>query len=88
MKTILTVILLAGTNGLFAQLNNYKSDLRVRIDSIIEHQIGYKIDSTTNKKPVSRNWNSTTARGLYPAFSSLSPNPMTLIILNSGLDKF
>jgi hypothetical protein len=82
MKAILTVILLLGTNVLFAQSYSAKSDLRIRIDSIIEHQIGYKIDSTTDKQPV-RKWDTTKTRGLYPDFSSLPPNPLTLILLDT-----
>ena len=82
MKTIWTVIILLMTCEFFAQQNNDKSDLRIRVDSIITFQIGYRVDSTTNKVPV-RKWDSTLQRGLYPSFGSLPPNPMTLILLDS-----
>lgn len=74
-------------------LTAQQSDLREKVDSIIQFQIGYQIDSTTNKLP-DRNWNTSVPRGLYPSFSSLPNNPMPLIVLNGSvvdvqeLDKY
>lgn len=67
-----------------AQAGENKSDLRVKVDSIIQYQIGYVIDSTTNVIP-RYEWDSTQHRGMFPSFSSFSPNPMTLIIMNGKL---
>jgi len=64
----------------FGQIND-RSDLRIKVDSIILHQLGYVIDFTTNKMP-SLEWDSTLHRGMYPSFSNYPKNPMTLILFN------
>lgn len=68
-----------------AQAGESKSDLRIKVDSIIQYQIGYVIDSTTNVIP-HYEWDSTQHRGMFPSFSSFSPNPMTLIIMNGIME--
>lgn len=81
------------TNFLVAQSSDLKSDLQVKIDSIILYQIGYTVDSTTNKLPKHK-WDSINVRGMYPSFNSLPENPMPLIIFDSKvielneLDKY
>ena len=72
---------------------SYKSDLRIKVESIIKHDINYVIDSTTDQL-VEMKWDTTIIRGLYPAFSSFPSNPLTLIILDEKvitleeLDKY
>ena len=47
MKFVTTVLfLLPLMNSTFAQSNDNRSDLRIKVDSIIQFQIGYVIDST------------------------------------------
>lgn len=67
-----------------AQNDEQKSDLRIKIDSIIKFDIGYIIDSTTDKMP-KYEWDTTKFRGLPPAFSTFPPNPMTIIVLNGDV---
>ena len=77
---ILIISLFAATLQAIAQVNEEKSDLRQKVDSIIEFQIGYKIDSTTNAVPQLK-WNPERYKGMTPSIASLSPNPLTLILL-------
>lgn len=60
-----------------------KSDLRIKVESIIKDDIKYTIDSTTNKLPEMK-WDTTVQRSLYPSFSTLPLNPLTLIILDGN----
>ena len=79
MKELLILCLLAGPLMTLAQ--GAQGDLRTKVDSIIRYDIQYIPDSTTNVVPP-RQWDTTVSRGLYPDFSSLPANPMTLIILD------
>lgn len=83
---ISTLILLSATAISFAQVNSCKSDLRMAVDSIILHEIGYIVDSTTDKIPTPV-WNPAQHRGLPPAFSTAPLNPMPLILVNGILTK-
>ena len=78
---LITIFSLFLFNLLFAQNNDRKSDLRIKIDSIIKFEIGYIIDSTTDKMP-KHEWDTTKIKGLPPAFSTFPPNPMTIIVLD------
>ncbi len=55
----------------------------VKVDSILKYQIGYEVDSTTNKIPIHK-WDPEERNGMPPTVSSLPPNPMTLILLDSN----
>ena len=64
-----------------AQSKNDTSDLRIKVDSIIKYEIRYIPDSTTNIIPKYK-WDPEKHKGMYPCFSSLPINPMTLILLD------
>jgi len=64
-----------------AQSAIYKSDLRIKVDSIIKYEIGYVVDSTTDVIPKHK-WDPEKYKSMYPSFSCLPPNPMTLILLD------
>jgi len=70
--------LLTQINCGYCQIN--KSDLRLRVESIIKDEIKYVIDSTTNQLTEMK-WDSTKYKGIHPSFNSLPPNPMTILIL-------
>jgi len=80
-KYFLLLSLLLGLNYGYGQIN--KSDLRVKVESIILNEIKYIVDSTTNKLPEMK-WDTTIHRGLNPPFSNFPSNPMTLIILGGN----
>ena len=85
MKLLTAICLLFITvSTAVAQVEGYKSEVRIKVDSIIQYQIGYTIDSTTNVIPQHK-WDASKHRGMTPTFSSLTSNPMTLIIANGKL---
>jgi len=85
MKLISAIffLILCGTSSIAQEIDT-TSDLRLKVDSIIQFQIKYKIDSTTDVVTVHK-WDSTAHKGIHPAVSSLPPNPLTKIILNGQL---
>ncbi|PWJ44952.1 hypothetical protein [Sediminitomix flava] len=67
----------------YAQDSQAYSDLRSKVDSIIQFEIEYKVDSTTNKmadmSKASRSTNGITC------FSTTPQNPMTLLVLDGEI---
>lgn len=76
---------LIGTSSVAQEVDSL-SDLRMKVDSIIQFQIKYVIDSTTNAKPKYK-FDSTAHKGIHPVPKSYPLNPLTQIVLNGQIVK-
>lgn len=81
MKILFIILFSVGCyNYVASQDSIEKSDLRIKVDSIIEFQIGYIIDSTTNVVPKFEP-DTVHFKGIQ-CYSTLPSNPMTVIQLD------
>lgn len=82
MKFKLTTILIINICFLWGQ--GSKSDLYIKVDSIIKYELKYKFDSIKSvvKK---QEWDTTIYKGFYPNFSSFPEHPAPLIKLDASV---
>ena len=83
MKCAVLIILILSASFLWGQ--NSKSDLYVKVDSIIKFELKYRFDSL--KSVVQKHvWEDTTVhKGFYPSFSSFPEHPPPLINLDATI---
>ena len=80
ISLIICFLSLLGNCCIAQEIDNV-SDLRIKVDSILQYQIQYKIDSTTNVRPVHKK-NATAHKGIHPAPNSAPLNAVTKVVLN------
>lgn len=77
MKSIILTLFLLNSLNCWAQ---DETDLYLHIDSLIQYELKYVYDSTSDQLP-NYEWDSSRTK-MAPAFSSITPNPSPLIIMD------